>query len=310
MSYSDLTNRLLSVYDQIVIYGAKGWIGKSAVSVVFNQKAHRIQKSILLVGSKTEQLINSGELVQMYSANDAKNFVSKNCIFVNAAYLRREKLDFYSPNEYIRKNREIIEFGENLLRQKRIKTFINLSSGVASQNTDYVRNERNSVYAKCKIDDEILIKNVSDSASAALINCRVYSISGKFINEFKNLAFSLFMKQALTKPNIITVESQNTYRTYLDAVDLITVLFHLSLNNKSCMIDSGGSLIKLGQLADKIATILPAASVTKLDYSNNSADYYGDFEVFNNLAAKFGIKLLDIEGQISETLKAFRQQNY
>ena len=242
--------------------------------------------------------------------NDAKNFVSKNCIFLNAAYLRREKLDLYSPDEYMRKNREIIGFGENLLRQKKIKTFINLSSGVASQNLDSVMNKENSVYAKCKIDDEILIKNASHSASAALINCRVYSISGKFLNEFKNLAFSLFMKQALTKPNTITVESQNTYRSYLDAVDLITVLFHLSLNNKTCMIDSGGSLIKLGQLADKIATILPAASVTKIDYSNNSADYYGDFEVFNNLAAKFGIKLLDIEGQITETLKAFRNQNY
>ena len=75
MSYSDLTDRLLSVYDQIVIYGAKGWIGKSAASVVFSEKAHRIQRQILLVGSKTEQLINSGELTQIYSANDAKNFV-------------------------------------------------------------------------------------------------------------------------------------------------------------------------------------------------------------------------------------------
>jgi hypothetical protein len=308
MSYSDLTDRLLSVYDQIVIYGAKGWIGKSAVSVVFSEKAHRIQRQILLVGSKTEQLINSGELTQIYSANDAKNFVSKNCIFLNAAYLRREKLDLYSPDEYIRKNREIIGFGENLLRQKKIKTFINLSSGVASQNIDSVKNQGNSIYAKCKIDDEVLIKNASDSASAALINCRVYSISGRFLNEFENLAFSLFMKQALTKPHKITVESQNTYRSYLDAAELTTVLFHISLNSTSYMIDSGGFLVKLGQLADKIATMIPEASVTKLNYGNNSAHYYGDFEGFNNLAAKFEIKLLDIEGQITETLKAFRNQ--
>jgi len=310
MSYSDLTDRLLSVYDQIVIYGAKGWIGRSAVSVVFSKKAHRIQRQILLVGSKTEQLINSGELTQIYSADDAKSFVSKNCIFLNAAYLRREKLDLYSPDEYMRKNREIIGFGENLLRQKKIKTFINLSSGAANQNIDSVKNEGNNIYAKCKLDDEVLIQNASDSASAALINCRIYSISGRFLNEFENLAFSLFIKQALTKPNTIIVESPNTYRSYLDAIDLIKVLFELSLTSNSYMIDSGGFLIKLGQLADIIVTMIPAVSVTKLDYGNKSAHYYGDFEVFNNFAAKFGIKLLDIEGQITETLKAFRNQNF
>lgn len=309
MSYSDLTNRLLSVYDQIVIYGAKGWIGRSAVSLVSNNKAHRIQKQILLVGSKTELLINSGEPLQIYDSREAKKFVSKNCLFLNAAYLRREKLDLYSKAEYIQKNKEIIEFGENLLKQKRIKTFINLSSGAANQNIDSIKNERNNIYAKCKLDDEALIQNASDSASAALINCRIYSISGRFLNEFENLAFSLFIKQALTKPNTIIVESPNTYRSYLDAIDLIKVLFELSLTSNSYMIDSGGFLIKLGQLADIIVTMFPAVSVTKLDHGNKSAHYYGDFEVFNNFATKFGIKLLDIPGQINETLKAFRNQN-
>lgn len=306
MFFNDLTERLFNQYEQVVIYGAKGWIGRSAISILSNQRIDWNEKLILLIGSKSESFISSSQVLQIYSSREAQKYLSKNCIFLNAAYLRSEKLNRYSQKEFIKKNREIIQFGEKILKQNRIRTFINLSSGIVNQSLDLNKNDNLSIYAKCKINDEITIKNVCDSVSSLLINCRIFSLSGRFINEFDNLALSLFIKQALTKPKIISVQSQNTYRTYLDSIDLVKVLFELSLTNSSYTIDSGGSLIKLGQLADKIATIIPDVSVNKLDVFNKSNDYYGDFENFNKLAAKLGTKLLNIEDQINETLKAFR----
>ena len=306
MFFNDLTERLFNQYEQVVIYGAKGWIGRSAISILSNQRIDWNEKLILLIGSKSESFISSSQVLQIYSSREAQKYLSKNCIFLNAAYLRSEKLNRYSQKEFIKKNREIIQFGEKILKQNRIRTFINLSSGIVNQTLDLNKNDNLSIYAKCKINDEITIKNVCDSVSSLLINCRIFSLSGRFINEFDNLALSLFIKQALTKPKIISVQSQNTYRTYLDSIDLVKVLFELSLTNSSYTIDSGGSLIKLGQLADKIATIIPDVSVNKLDIFNKSNDYYGDFENFNKLAAKLGTKLLNIEDQINETLKAFR----
>ena len=306
MFFNDLTERLFNQYEQVVIYGAKGWIGRSAISILSNQRIDWNEKLILLIGSKSESFVSSSQVLQIYSSREAQKYLSKNCIFLNAAYLRSEKLNRYSQKEFIKKNREIIQFGEKILKQNRIRTFINLSSGIVNQTLDLNKNDNLSIYAKCKINDEITIKNVCDSVSSLLINCRIFSLSGRFINEFDNLALSLFIKQALTKPKIISVQSQNTYRTYLDSIDLVKVLFELSLTNSSYTIDSGGSLIKLGQLADKIATIIPDVSVNKLDVFNKSNDYYGDFENFNKLAAKLGTKLLNIEDQINETLKAFR----
>ena len=306
MFFNDLTERLFNQYEQVVIYGAKGWIGRSAISILSTQRIDWDEKLILLIGSKSESFISSSQVLQIYSSREAQKYLSKNCIFLNAAYLRSEKLNRYSQKEFIKKNREIIQFGEKILKQNRIRTFINLSSGIVNQTLDLNKNDNLSIYAKCKINDEITIKNVCDSVSSLLINCRIFSLSGRFINEFDNLALSLFIKQALTKPKIISVQSQNTYRTYLDSIDLVKVLFELSLTNSSYTIDSGGSLIKLGQLADKIATIIPDVSVNKLDIFNKSNDYYGDFENFNKLAAKLGTKLLNIEDQINETLKAFR----
>jgi nucleoside-diphosphate-sugar epimerase len=306
MFCSNLVERLLSQYEQIVVYGAKGWIGRSAVSLVSNKKTDWTKRQILLIGSKSESFINSGEFLQIHSAQEAQKYLSKNCIFLNAAYLRSEKLNFYSQNEFVQKNKEIIEFGEKILKQNRVKTFINLSSGIASQAPDLIENDKLRTYAKCKIDDELIIKNASDSVSSLLINCRIFSLSGRYLNEYENLALSSFIKLAMTKPKIIIVQSQNTLRTYLDSIDLVRVLFELSLTNSSYAIDSGGSLIKLGQLADKIATIIPGVSVKKSETLDKPNDYYGDFEKFNELALKHGTKLLDIEDQINETLKAFR----
>jgi nucleoside-diphosphate-sugar epimerase len=306
MLYSNLVDRLLSHYEQIVIYGAKGWIGRSAVSLVSDQKTDWAKKQILLIGSKSEFFFNSGELLPIYSAQEAQKYLGRNCIFINSAYLRSEKLNFYSQNEFVLKNREIIEFGEKILKQNKVKTFVNLSSGIASQALDSIENDNLRIYAKCKIDDERIIRNACDSASSMLINCRIFSLSGKYINDFENLALPSFIKLARTKPKTIIVKSQDTYRTYLDSMDLVKVLLELSLTSRSYVIDSGGSLIKLGDLADKIAAIISGVSVKKSHLLNKSNDYYGDFKSFNELAFKHGIELLDIEGQIIETLKAFR----
>jgi nucleoside-diphosphate-sugar epimerase len=306
MFYSDLTDRLLSTYDQIIIYGAKGWIGRSAINVLFDKQTKSIKKQIVLIGSKSEQLISTSETYKIYSANESEKYIGKNCIFLNAAYLRQEKLKFFSQSEFIQKNNEIMKFGEKLLKQNRIKTFINLSSGVASKNAYLIEKGKYDVYASCKINDEMMVKNACDSVSATLINCRIYTISGRFLNEFENLALSEFIKQAIIKPNIIRVKSEHTLRTYLDSIDLVKVLFELSLTKKNYIIDSGGFLIKLGQLADEIAAIIPESSVEKICSVTKSADYFGDFQKFNELATKCGIELLNIDSQITETLNAFR----
>ena len=302
-----ITDRLLSVYDQIVIYGAKGWIGQSAVSVLLNQNPNLSKNQILLIGSKSEQFSNSSKVLDIYSTTDSTKFVSSNCLFLNAAYLRREKIKTMNRDEYIQKNYEISDFARKLLKENNIKTFINLSSGVASEKLYEIVNRTDDLYAKSKIADEMMFQSTCDSVSAFFINCRIYSISGKYINEFQNLALSLFIQQAFQKPRVISVRSPETLRTYVNAVDLVKVLFELALNKKNYMIDSGGYLIQLGQLADKIASITQSASVEKSTSINKSADYYGDFKMFNELAKQCGIGLLDIENQITDTMIAFNK---
>ncbi len=301
----DLTARLLATYDQIVIYGAKGWVGRSAADLLFSTK-HALRKhQILLIGSKTESSKIVNLPTDIYSSEESLVHIGSNVLFLNSAYLRREKISGISTFTYEQANAQITRFGLDLIRSKRVKTFINLSSGAASfgtmENLDLVTD----LYAKCKIKDESLIDSFCTKANTQLINCRIYSMSGKYINEFNNLALTSFINQAIREPQRVKVKSPSTLRTYIDSVDLVNVLFHLSLTGKNYRIDSGGSQITLGQLAEIVSDAIKGSKVEIPKDFEKSSDYCGNFLSFNKLAGISGIQLKDIKKQVNETLNAF-----
>jgi nucleoside-diphosphate-sugar epimerase len=301
----DLTSQLLANYDQVVIYGAKGWMGRSAVELLTREEQHFRRHQILLIGSKTELAHNAKLPVDVFSANEATQYLGQKILFLNAAYLRREKLNEMKAEEYEKKNEEVIEFALDQIKSGKIKTFINLSSGVASQGSLENLHLVTDLYAKAKIRDEALLSKACELIKIQLINCRIYAMTGKFVNEFNNLALTSFIGQAIKDPYSISVKSPTTLRTYIDSGDLVEVLFRLALTGNNYQIDSGGELTSLGNLANVVSDAAKGSTVEKPENFEKSADYFGNYLEFNELAAKCGISLKNINEQVTETFKAF-----
>lgn len=301
----NLVDRLLAKYDQIVIYGAKGWVGRSAVELSMGGEQEISKHQVLLIGSKTETSRQANLPFDIYSSSDASSLLGEKILFLNSAYLRREKLDGMTSSEYEKTNNKIMEFGLNLLNSGRIKTFINLSSGAASQGNIENIELVSDPYAKCKIKDEAALYSICDKSQTQFINCRIYAMSGKHINEFNHLALTSFIGQALKEPFVIGVKSPTTLRTYIDSIDLVNVLFQLSLTDKNYRIDSGGDLVALGDLAKIVGQAMEGTRIEEPDNLDKSADYFGDYLEFNNLAKELGIDLKNLTEQVKETYKAF-----
>ena len=301
----ELTSRLLENYDQVVIYGAKGWVGRSAVELLTEAARHLRDHHILLIGSKTESARNAKLPVDVYSAVDANQYLDQNILFLNSAYLRREKLAQMKAEEYEKKNEEIIEFAQDQIKSGKIKTFINLSSGVASQGSLENLHLVTDLYAKAKIRDEDLLSKACELMKVQFINCRIYAMTGRFVNEFEHLALTSFIGQAIKDPHSIKVKSPTTLRTYIDSGDLVEVLFSLALSGKNYQIDSGGELTSLGDLANLVSEAAKGSKVEKPENFEKSADYFGNYLEFNELADKSGVKLKNLNEQVTETFKAF-----
>ena len=287
-------------FDQIIIYGPKGWIGQTALEF-FNTIPDIKENSngLLLIGRKKENWTFNKKVYRIIEAKDALNSIKSNSLFINCAFLRREKLAFIGTNSYYSQNLEMMNFTKKILKTKKITSFVNLSSGVAAIKENESILEGNDLYADLKFIDEHWLADVTQSTLTSFVNCRVFSLTGKYINDFENLALGKFLHDASVF-NSIRVNSSQTTRTFLSARNLIEVLFSLAQRGENILLDSGGTLTTMSELASQISKFFPSCTIEEKNINPNS--YLGDFERFSKIADELGIYLLDITEQINEML--------
>lgn len=295
---------LLEQTEQVVVYGANGWMGRSAVDFISPLEPTITKEKILLIGSKSGYLDVNGTKFDIEEPSVGLASIREKAIFLNAAFLRREFLQKMTSEEYLHKNNEIVALAKTVINEKKLLSFINLSSGVARDFDDENQSNSTDEYARLKKRLEIEYFENCAQNQTALVNCRIFSLTGRHLNEFDNLALSSFIKQAKTK-NQIEVKSPSTKRTYVDATDLAGTLLSVAALGKDASFDSGGELVTMGQLAEKVQAEL-GNDVSKITLGDGkSPDYFGDFEKFNSIAKEISQDLLGIEDQIANTLSAF-----
>ena len=287
-------------FGQFVIYGANGWMGRSTLEVITRLGIKA--ETILLVGSKPSTLILEGREFQIFDAKKAPSLLKPNSIFFNYAFLRREKLLELSPSIYTKKNLEIMQFSKEALSTHKVKCLINASSGVAAR-IEASNSGDMDPYAALKVLDEQWLEKVCFENSTIYINCRIYSLTGKHINEFENLALSNFVRDAIDKKEI-TVISPEMKRTIIDAMDLSRVLIALAMLKESTSLDSGGSLISMHELAKVVAENFDRTRVNIFQNNVDKSQYFGDFKRFNDTANQLGIELMGVDEQVALTARA------
>lgn len=289
---------------QIVIYGANGWLGRSAIAVSKSFLENSPEVPMLLIGSKESTVAIDGKEFGIVTQKQATSLIRSGCMFLNAAFLRREKLHTMDTSSYIEKNHEISNFALEQIKSQKVKYFINLSSGAAQPYDVEPLSLSEDPYGSLKFMWEKEFEKECQDRDANFLNCRIYSILGRFINEFDNLAISSFIRQA-TAENSIFVKAPNCHRTYMDAEQLVTLLFQLVLREKSRWIDSGGTLTSLELLASAVLGVVELEKGKMTCGNEVSPDYFGNYQEFNKLCQDFDLDLLDLSAQIKKTLTAF-----
>lgn len=285
----------------IVIYGARGWMGKSAISILRKNFSNDFDLELTLIGSKNSQVDIDGVNYSILDSDSAKKSFKNIDIFFNAAFLRREFLKSLTHEEFVNRNNKLSEFAFSILDKFKPEAFINLSSGAAARDS---LNLFDDPYGFLKQDWEKRFSAECSSNSVKFVNCRIYSLTGRFINEFENLAISQFIQSALNKKKIF-VDSEKAIRTYVDSETLCDLLFSIAFKGGSASFDSGGVKTTMGNLANSIKSVIDTKNI-ELDLNDvKSDDYYGDYVGFQELLGKYEIKLESLEEQIAKTLVAF-----
>jgi nucleoside-diphosphate-sugar epimerase len=290
---------------QIVVYGANGWLGRSTVEAILKIMPEIFSGKILLIGSKTAKIQISGRDFEIVDPVFGEACIKNGAIFINCAFLRRESIKSIGESEFTKRNLEIMALPNRVLKKAALFCFVNLSSGAAAGVDQYSNTSHVDAYSILKRKSEIDFDEATRRFGTNFINCRIYSVSGCYLNEFANLALSAFISQAL-KGDHIRVNSPHSKRTYIDGVDLMTLILNLAIQGKNLKFDSGGTLISMRDLAESVSKVVGHVDMDIRVGFDVERSYYGDYEDFNRIAANNNQNLLNMNDQIANTVVAFK----
>jgi nucleoside-diphosphate-sugar epimerase len=288
---------------RVVVTGANGWLGRTMVHIL---ESHGANYLLLGSSSRWENFSTGSKRVHKFNKELVRDFSPT--LVTDFAFLTRETISSYSLSEYSKVNRGLIAESMWMLSLPSVKGFVSTSSGAAVfakelSNDSFEQNP----YGHLKRESEHLLMSLSDNLGVPHVVARPWSVSGEYVTKVQGFAFSQMIYSALTNRRIEILNNHPVYRRFVDVEDLLRVCMGiLELGGSSRIIDSGGELVDLVQLAEKIAKHLgPEVKVNQsVDYSQEADRYYSSGLSWSEACSTIRYKPIDLDGQIAKVAKS------
>lgn len=312
MSSVQFNPSLLSSDFVIVVTGATGWIGRSALhelqSIIpaasFNQK-------VLSFASRHARLISTGYgtasqiVVPVYPLTDLPEMVWGKTIFVlHSAFLTPSSAKRFSPDEYVVLNRQITKLVHRALGNAKRARVVCLSSGVAAT---VDANSAAMLPTNCSRHDYACLKREEELCLATVVPTqifRIYALSGRFFGSQAPYALVEFVAAALQMNRIKIEAGYDIVRGYSNASEVASLAIHwlLSQSSPSRPLDAVSAVTTLVDLAADVSKLFGIQEPESAIDASIPPDVYASdtFEYLARLKAA-GISPLSLQGQILDT---------
>lgn len=283
----------------MLVLGASGWFGQTASLML-----RKLNVDFLAVGSRSRLIQTLGEPLEIRQFDKDLVQTFSPTVVLDFAFLTRELIEVIERDSYFEGNRSLIQEGVWALSLPSVRYGVVTSSGaVVSPSTDLISRYGSDFYADLKRESEDSYQKLSDRLGKAICIIRPWSVSGSLFTKTRGFAFSDFCFQALSENQIVVKSNVPVFRRYVAVEDLIALGIKSAHSGVSQIIDSGGELIELKDLAERIAAQIPGASVIHhLDYSQAPQRYHSDNLSWQALTQRFKYKEASLDDQISQVL--------
>jgi nucleoside-diphosphate-sugar epimerase len=300
----DLTT--IRTFEKIVVIGASGWLGRECISVLSSILKSNFFSKVILFGSENKLITVNGQNFKIHSTQNLHS-ISDVDLIVDFAFLTQEKLKILGEIKYIEANLEIRNIVYNFIYESSPRFIYYASSGAAD--IDFLKvtqDNSKKLYGELKQASEITLEKIATARNTNLLINRIWSVTGRHIQNYTHYAIGNFFFQAMTKGKICVTQSDQILRTYIDAGDMLRVCFNKLFEDKLSVLNSGGFQTTLFNLASLVLKELEIFSVQipNLTPKIPHQDYISkDFEL-NQLAIKYNLELHSLEAQIRNMSQA------
>ena len=301
---------------KVLVTGATGWLGRETVARVIEGKFEGITQSDLLLASSNGRDLELDSL-GMYPTVALENLShreSTNSIegLVHLAFITKDKTTQYSFSEYVAKNIELISAACEIIERDKPKWVVVVSSGaiIDRATLEIENNVVRNPYGFCKRIEEALIVESARKVGANIVIGRLWGGTGLYMPVKRAYAISDFIESAKESGAIKINSGGDVIRRYCDAGDFMEVLVRSAIQGDTTTLDSGGSIIEVGELAKLISARMGDNSISRSEVPTAVDDYYPRGSEFEELAKSVGVQLHGIDEQVLRTLKSHKFPNF
>jgi nucleoside-diphosphate-sugar epimerase len=300
---------LISSLNNIVIFGASGWLGRECINILSRILQNDFKNKVILVGSKHKVITMGNKRFDVRSINDLEDIKSVDMV-IDFAFITPEKFFEFGERTYIEMNKELTSKVLSFIKSKKPKYIYYSSSGAADLDFNYAtKNLSKKIYGQLKYLAEIELESLSREISSHLLINRIWSLTGFQMQDYSKFAIANFINQALETGKILITSSDQTLRTYVDASDQLEICFNKLFESKISLINSGGFQISLFDLANLIYKVLSIKRNQTRNFVEKLSgdDYISKDFILNELGTLYGIELTSIEGQVKNTIDLIKR---
>ena len=301
---------------KVLVTGATGWLGRETVARVIEGKFEGITQSDLLLASSNGRDLELDSLgvyptvaLENLSHRDSTNSIDG---LVHLAFITKDKTTQYSFSEYVAKNIELISAACEIIERDKPKWVVVVSSGaiIDRATLEIENNVAGNPYGFCKRIEEALIAESARKVGANIVIGRLWGGTGLYMPVKRAYAISDFIESAKESGAIRINSGGDVIRRYCDAGDFMEVLVRSAIQGDTTTLDSGGSIIEVGELAKLISARLGEISISRSEVPTAVDDYYPRGSEFEELAKSVGMQLHGIDEQVLRTLKSHKFPNF
>ena len=301
---------------KVLVTGATGWLGRETVARVLEGKFEGITQSDLLLASSNgrDLELDSLGVYPTVALENLSHRESTNSIegLVHLAFITKDKTTQYSFSEFVAKNIELISAACEIIERDKPKWVVVVSSGaiIDRATLEIENNVVRNPYGFCKRIEEALIAESARKVGAKIVIGRLWGGTGLYMPVKRAYAISDFIESAKESGAIRINSGGDVIRRYCDAGDFMEVLVRSAIQGDTTTLDSGGSIIEVGELAKLISARLGEISISRSEVPTAVDDYYPRGSEFEELAKSVGVQLHGIDEQVLRTLKSHKFPNF
>jgi nucleoside-diphosphate-sugar epimerase len=302
---TQLIEKYLDKDSRILVLGASGWFGRTILDLASNAGIPTLG---LASYPRTIDVGNQKFDLQDWNLDLIKSF--KPTIVIDCAFLTPDRLDTLNIEEYVSTNMTLITNFITACEVETVCSAISISSGASIIDSDQSSQiNPKAIYGELKKISEDKLVELSLQKTIKTVIARVWSVSGVFVIDPEKYAFSNLISQARNGRATLKT-GHSVWRRYCSAADFLTIALILSAQKGHHVLESGGELIELHELADRIQNqINPELASNKSIPSAELEEFYcSDGKSWRDACQRFDFKALNISEQISEVSNSFEVQ--